>query len=202
MSNQQELTPEGVLETIGYRNFVAGLFNRSENHALEFAHAILGIATELHELRRAVQPAHALEEMGDLAFYGEALYIVVQAVTGFSDADFVLGDDVDDWFGWLGDDYTYHDLIDDKRTELLDHAKRWIGYGKQPADFLQVLRDALNLVRFANLTLPGGPFPEWNVQVCNVAKLLHRYKGLKFNAEHAVNRDLSGEQAVIQHHAV
>lgn len=203
-STQQELTPERVLAEIGYNQFVAGLFNRDKGGDLskDFAHAMLGIATEVNELRRATDSVNALEEKGDLLFYGIALALVVQDIIGleFTDDQWEsftdYYDDITEQVG-DGDPTTF---IDDAVTHLLDQAKRWVGYGRRPEDFVQTTREALGLVSYI---LDSTPYEHEDMQIllANVHKLKDRYKGLAFNAELAVNRDTAAERQVLEQHA-
>jgi hypothetical protein len=204
MSTQQELTPEGVLTTIGYTQFVASLFNRDKGGDLskDFTHAMLGIATELNELRRAHDNANALEEKGDLVFYSIALALVVQDIIGVQftqeqwESFTFYFDEISEQVG-DGDPFDY---IDDARASLLDKCKRWIGYGKTPEDYVQTVREALGLVSYA-IHQCQWEHDDLQIMLANVDKLLDRYKGLTFNADLAVNRDTASERALLERHA-
>jgi hypothetical protein len=206
MSTQQDLTPERVLAEIGYPQFVAGLFSRDKGGDLskDFTHAVLGIATEVRELRNATDDVNALEEKGDLVFYGIALAVVVQDIIGLAFSD-------DQWESFTSYVDEIHeqcaineidpfDFIDDAVTHLLDQAKRWVGYGRKPEDFVQTTREALGLISFAVEQTPWD-HEDPLILLANVAKLIDRYKGLKFDAERAINRDTAAERTLLEQHA-
>lgn len=206
MSSKKELTPEGVLADIGYRGFVERLFSRSNppDMSKDMAHAILGIVTELNELKNASEYINSVEELGDLDFYTVELVSLIEETLGESVEDTVTVnymDQIDSMFEGLHDGYGPWDLIDDARTELLDVAKRWVGYGRAPKDLRQLALDAVCLNYFA-MTQCRFPEPDsTKVRLTNIAKLLERYKGLAFNADHAVNRDTGKEREVLETYA-
>lgn len=177
-----------------YDQFVRKLFNRSGNPASDFTHAVLGIVTEIHEYEFAKDPVNGLEELGDLQFYIVALRQVVEDVLGRPvESEEFVSIDLDGAKPWTGCTNVYT-----LSTELLDHSKRWIGYGKQPKDLVAVLNTALVLAYFANIT---GPYPcddYKRIEAANMAKLLKRYPGGEFDSFRAVVRDLDGERAVLE----
>jgi len=175
-----------------YGQFVRKLFNRSGNPASDFTHAALGIVTEIHEYQFAWDAVNGLEELGDLQFYVTALRQVVEDFLGHS----LPTPDMPDLF--TADAWNPTLLVGNMSTSLLDHAKRWIGYGKQPKDLESVLNAAEVLAYYANIT---GPYPCADYQriaEVNVAKLLKRYPGGEFDSFRAVVRDLDGERAVLE----
>lgn len=175
-----------------YSEFVRRLFNRSGNPASDFTHAILGIVTEIHEYEFATDPVNGLEELGDLQFYVVALRQVIEDIAGLP----LPTPDMPDLS--TANAWNPRNTVDDLSTVLLDHAKRWVGYGKQPADLEAVLNTAEVLAYFANIT---GPYPcddYKRIEAVNVAKLLKRYPGGEFDAFRAVVRDLDGERAVLE----
>lgn len=202
MSTQQELTPERVLSEVGYTDFVKSLFNRTGDASKDFAHAILGIVTEIHELRCATDAVNVLEEKGDLFFYCVALGIVVESVIQVELSDEQLEsvnqfvDEIEENIA-VNYDGDSEEFIADATTSLLDHAKRWVGYGKQPEDLIETTREALGLVTW----LLDYDHTEEQVMLANIAKLLERYKGLTFSADRAVNRDTAAERSVLEQHA-
>jgi hypothetical protein len=199
--SKSPLTPDGVLADIGYGGFVRSLFNRSGDLSKDLAHAILGIATETHELRRAEDRVHGLEELGDLEFYGEAALQVIEDAIGLALERDELVFALDDISALICDDYSAADAVADGINDLLDVAKRWVGYGKAPADFLQLARDVMGLVRFINAMSAYYEPDLAKVRRTNVAKLLKRYEGIAFNAERAVNRDTAAERTLLEQHA-
>lgn len=202
------LTAHDVLNTVGYDGFVRSLFNRSGDPAKDFAHAVLGLVTEVSELRAARDPVNLLEEAGDMSFYGLAVEQVLADFLGVEgEREMPLGSSnyklmspmkqaLDDQrVGPMG---TY---LDQLLNELLDHAKRWVGYGKAPADVLRVMALASYVedlaFRECRVCAPGL----CHIYLANIGKLLERYKGMTFSSEHAVNRDLAAERSVLEHAA-
>ena len=63
-----------------YREFVAGLFYRNEGDlSKDFAHAVLGISSEVFEMARADDDAVNLaEEVGDIMFFTVAAVMVLK----------------------------------------------------------------------------------------------------------------------------
>jgi hypothetical protein len=179
-----------------YYDFVARLFNRSGDPSKDCAHALLGIVTEIHEYLSATDDVNGLEELGDLAFYVMALRQVIETVIGpFPDND--LDPSLKE-FTEQAKDVGISAVIAGVANELLDIAKRWIGYGKEPKDFIQLYTVARALVHYVNIT---GPYPSYEpkrIEVVNMAKLLKRYPGGEFDAYRAVVRDLEGERVVLQ----
>lgn len=203
--NHNAHTAEQVLETIGYEGFVRALFNRSGDPAKDFAHAIMGIVTEVHEYLTATDYVNAVEEAGDLRFYVFALGIVI--------GDYVTDDD------WDGMDAIW----DPEATEtmltslnscstaeafakivalcasLLDEGKRWVGYGKPPKTPLpEVFLAAANLAACVTGIGRAAQASDEQVELVNVKKLLTRYNGMTFSAERAMDRDLGAERKVLE----
>lgn len=195
------LTVHDVLTTVGYDGFVRSLFNRSGDPSKDFAHAVLGIATEVHELRAAKEPVNRLEEGGDLAFYGVALGQVIGDHLGMTLEQVAKLDPGP----FLTEVQALHfgstaEVVDHMVNELLDISKRWVGYGKAPADPLHALDLGLWVISaaVADAGFYGDPT---RLIDANIEKLLERYKGMTFSAEHAVNRDLAAERSVLEHAA-
>lgn len=177
--------------TVPYGDFVRLLFNRSGDLSKDFTHAILGIVTEIHEYLSATDAVNGLEELGDLEFYVEALSQVVADAAGGHTLfpSMVIPDDSGSMEDIAG-------AISHECNELLDHAKRWVGYNKRPADLPLILEQAAHLVAFVNRT---GPFPCTDadrIQASNMAKLNTRYQG-KYSQAAALNRNLEAERATL-----
>lgn len=187
---------DDVLRDVGYAGFVAGLFNRSNHQAQDFTHAILGIATEASELLYATDAVNGLEETGDLAFYKQALINLVEEYTG-EPFDRGLVDAAFDDLVVAGDEIGPQTVLDFERTGMLDIAKRWIGYGKAPANITEAAVQALAYAEFAVSCAAHGAASDLAVRV-NVEKLVGRYNGLKFSAERAVNRDVEAERRALE----
>lgn len=192
------LRAEDVLSDVGYEKFVSSLFNRAKgDQSKDWAHAVLGIATEIRELVVAEDEVHGLEEQGDLRFYGQAVINLTEEFSG-DEFDFDLCDAEYDALVARGEVIGSEDAIDEARTVMLDHAKRWVGYGKEPKHLLLAGAQALALAQFVMAHARFVTTDVDKVELANVAKLLDRYKGLKFDAERAVNRDVSSERAVLE----
>lgn len=191
------LRAEDVLRDVGYPKFVEGLFNRSGDRSKDWTHAVLGISTEITEYLRAIDAENGLEEQGDLRFYGQEAINLTEEFSGL-DFDFELSHV---HYGELvsrGEVAGTEAAIDEARAEMLDVAKRWVGYDKAPEDILVAGARAVALVQFVT---NHGRFHEPDVdkvELVNVAKLLERYKGLKFSSKNAVNRDVKAERRAIE----
>lgn len=185
--------------TIPYDSFVRKLFNKSTDPSKNFTHAILGIVTEIQEYRNATDEVNGLEELGDLSFYVEALRQTITDYLGTA----VPGSAVDveetvSAFCAEAHKTSIDAVISSVSTTLLDDAKRWVGYNKEPKSFSEVFNTAVALCAYANMT---GPFPcsdSYRLQLSNVKKLLKRYPGGEFSQYHALVRDTEAERAVLQ----
>lgn len=142
-----------------YREFVAKLFHRTGQLEKDFAHAILGITTEMGELlhaHHAKDKVNLLEEAGDMLFFCTAAAMVLRDYAKESLLEF--DDEVHEVFGTtreaiLGTDATVfiagllsvpafghvasmiHDdpkVPDEAVTRLQNMAKGWVGYDKKP----------------------------------------------------------------------
>ena len=186
--NQSPTTPT-------YDSFVRKLFNRSEDQSKNFAHAILGVVTEIHEFRNATDEVNALEELGDMRFYLQALHQVVVDVEGpheIPDINAGLQALVD-----LSAKMGMSKAVAHVCNDLLDIAKRWVGYGKAPKSLAEVLHTCANLSLFVNMTSPNGCQDVLRIEASNMAKLLKRYPGGEFSQYHALVRDLDAERDVL-----
>lgn len=195
------MTAHDVLTTVGYDGFVRSLFNRSGDPSKDFAHAVLGIVTEVYEIRSAKDSVNRLEEAGDLTFYSHALMQVVCDSLGITTEEWAKKD-ADPFLAEMGAIHfgSLRDNVDRLSNELLDIAKRWVGYGRAPTDMVRAAYIGVYVVACAieDSGLKGGVEEAARV---NVEKLLERYKGMTFSAEHAVNRDLAAERSVLEHAA-
>jgi len=187
-------TAEEVLATVKYSGFVRALYNRSGDISKDFAHAVLGLVTESHEYLTATDKVNAIEEVGDLAFYLEALNQVL------NDHSPTNEDDVLKYYSEVLATLQGDVNLTAMHTEWLDLAKRWIGYGKAPTmSTSQLVAEATAML---TITIPVGllddEFDLDEAILINVRKLLKRYNGMTFSAERAVNRDLPAERAVLE----
>jgi len=187
-------TAEEVLATVKYSGFVRALYNRSGDISKDFAHAVLGLVTESHEYLTATDKVNAIEEVGDLAFYLEALNQVL------NDHSPTNEDDVLKYYSEVLATLQGDVNLTAMHTEWLDLAKRWIGYGKAPTmSTSQLVAEATAML---TITIPVGllddEFDLDEAILINVRKLLKRYNGMTFSADRAVNRDLTAERAVLE----
>jgi hypothetical protein len=194
---QAPLRAEDVLRDVGYEGFVRSLFNVRGDPDRDFSHAVLGIATEVTELLFAVDEVHGLDESGDLRFYGQALINFVEQHTGV-DFDQEQADREYVKLVNVGQVEGTEDAIDKARKILLDHCKRWVGYEKEPSDLMAACAQAIALVQFTTAHARYGCTDADRVELANVAKLLKRYKGLKFDVTSATNKDVAAERAVVE----
>jgi len=184
-----------------YSAFVAKLFNRTGDLSKDFSHAVLGLVTETHELRNAIDEINALEEAGDLSFFCRALILVVRDFLGegydAQHADELAGKVLEESLQRAEHDYPT--LVTDYLVELMDAAKRWVGYGKEPTAVqlyeLQAKGRVVHaLVLAHNL---GQDVTREQVLKANMAKLLKRYPGGEFDAFRAVVRDTEAEREAL-----
>jgi hypothetical protein len=198
-----------------YKEFVRGLFNRSGSPAQDFAHAVLGLSTEVYELDNATSYTNSIEELGDLAFYDQALEIVVADAFGIDVNSLpvrTLGEMLAANPNWdteralAGDGLIAMDIRTFCICEMQDTAKRWIGYGKAPspekaAETLAMAVAAFDLsahlVSGAEIGSPECRLVADLAVRANFDKLRARYKGSKFSQEAALNRDLDAELKVL-----
>lgn len=197
----KKITADEVLsQPDGYDKFVRAMFNRSGDPAKDFAHAILGVVTEIHEMRNFEGEVNFLEEAGDLKFYTHALRQVCEDHEGyeFTEQALLLG------LGLVPDSFFVETAEQSPVliNELLDVAKRWVGYGKLSHSLTGVCCAVVNLAAVEILAIaPHLEDDDGFADRCeraNVEKLLDRYNGMQFDAERAVNRDLDSERRVLE----
>lgn len=180
-----------------YTDFVRKLFNRQDDVSKDYAHAVLGVVTEVHEYLNAVDEVNALEELGDLEFFVEALAQVVEDVTGerpsIGQADLLQAA-----IAWAPLGPEYLPKIQATLHELTNTVKRWVGYGKEPANLAELWKTAA-LVAFAANQAGSCPTSDRQlVRAANVRKLLKRYPEGEFNQMRALVRDVEAERDAIQ----
>lgn len=184
-----------------YAAFVAKLFNRTGDLSKDFCHATLGVVTEMRELalaRDAKDDVNALEEAGDLTFFHTAYCMVVQDLYPEPDVD---GGAVSKAIYERALGMPVQGIIDEFSQEMLDAAKRWVGYGKQPTpeqavELVIKTTIVFNLIMMDSM---GDVEPE-DILRANMAKLLVRYPGGEFDAFRAVTRDTEAERAALAAH--
>lgn len=189
--NQSPITPEI------YDQFVRRLFNRSGDPSKDFTHAILGIATEIHEFQNATDELNAIEELGDIWFYLVALSQVIEDHEGVMTGDFDPEEGLMTLLN-LAKGTSIKTAISNTVNTLLDDAKRWVGYSKQPKSLPEVFRTCAELFIFVNQSSDYVCNDTNKVLRANMAKLLKRYPGGEFSQYHALVRDLDAERDVLQ----
>lgn len=194
------------LPGVTYSAFVRRLF-RPMDKASMFTHAVLGLCTEYQEVLLAPNKENYIEELGDYQFFLVAMIQQLDAdVVGSLELGFVnqLADKLEqeaqqchrDFDGCLNGEPSPADFASAAKTILLDTAKRWLAYGKEPnaEAAQQVVAAALALqcsLYMDCMEECDGPVMPLLLRT-NVAKLEARYKGT-FSTEQALNRDTQGE---------
>ena len=180
-----------------YTDFVRKLFNRQDDVSKDYAHAVLGVVTEVHEYLNAVDEVNALEELGDLEFFVEALAHVVEDVTGERPA--INAEDLQQAaVAWSPLTYEALPRIHVALNDLTNTVKRWVGYGKAPTNLAELWKLAAFTAFAAN---QAGPLPTTDRQLvreANVRKLLKRYPEGEFNQMRALVRNVEAERDAIQ----
>ena len=196
--------PTGI-DGVNYNQFVLGLFRPMEQAAM-FTHAALGVVSEYHEATTATDHTNFIEELGDYLFFTVAM--LQQLPEGTKEAAFM---DVYEEAVRLikgaakempieGDELGAAEAAQAILTPVLDVAKRWMAYDKEPSleqatDVVVRALVGLGLVRCngADIASLGSlPSAMHAIISANVAKLRHRYKA-GFSTEAAIHRDLDGE---------
>lgn len=180
-----------------YKAFVAKLFARNGDLSKDFAHAVMGIVTECHELFKATDEVNALEEKGDLRFFVEAAELVIREhlqanPVGQAEIEASTRRTLSEAFK-----LPRSEAFQQYAVDLLDAAKPWVGYAKAPKDFAALLVK-INVIMSIALTDSIGHHTEEQIMRANMAKLLKRYPGGEFDAFRAVERDLGAERAVLE----
>jgi len=189
-------TAQQVLDTVGYSGFVRALYNRTGDLSKDFTHAVLGLVTESHEYLTATDRVNAVEEVGDLTFYREALEQVLNDLSPINHAE------ADKAYGEIMDELSKQTStvnLTEMHTEWLDLAKRWVGYGKAPTMPTSLL--IAEATAMLTVTIPVGLLEDEDtgkVIITNVEKLLKRYNGMQFDSDRAVNRDIPAERKVLE----
>ena len=192
---------------VSYPDFVRKLFNRSGDPSKDFTHAILGIKTEIFEYLHATDRINGVEELGDLAFYVEALRQVINDYLMEQRLDIIHELDIDaelktERAGLA----TYEprtakfEELSSRLNDLLDDAKRWVGYNREPDSLPAVFLNARGVAAFAQSLgiLSDTPTAPELIIAVNMAKLLKRYPGGDYDQFRALQRDLSGERETLE----
>ena len=158
---------------------------------------MLGVVTEVHEYLNATDEVNALEELGDLEFFVEAFAQVVDDVTGdrpdLSDDDMLAAA-----VKWAPLDGDLMPAIQDTLHDLTNTVKRWVGYGKQPANLPELWKTAAFVAFAANQVGSHPTTDRQQVRAANVRKLLKRYPEGEFSQMRATVRDVEAEREAIQ----
>lgn len=81
--------------------------------------------------------------------------------------------------------------------EVIDLVKKSFAYGK-PLDRQKLVEEIGDCLWYINLLLDVTKASWSEVLETNITKLEVRYPDLRFNAEHAIHRDVNAEQAAMQ----
>lgn len=200
-----------------YDDFVHTLFNVTGDHSKDFAHAVLGIATEAYEFSEATDLCHAKEESGDFLFFcvaacqtlKRAFPALCEAVQSSVEQSALISKEIDAFLQMTAVQANRSFRTD--LTLLQDASKRWVGYGKEPEEkligpILLVLGVAIlkllyvhprSMLQMRATLIDPLEFIQSSVSA-NMAKLSTRYKNAKFTAEEALNRDLAAEREALE----
>ena len=158
-------------------------------------HAILGIQTEINEIYDAIEDknytdydiVNILEEFGDMSWYLAIACDDRKLVIDFNVAA------IDERY--IVENFKIKE-IRQIESELLDHSKKVMFYGKQLDEKLvdAGVKELLNLVFNSILSLQGNIK---NVLQANILKLKARYPD-SFSDFHAENRDLVKEREILE----
>jgi NTP pyrophosphatase (non-canonical NTP hydrolase) len=205
--SQQESQPTRPELAIEYEAFVKVLFQRSPmlDYSKDFAHAALGVVTEMYELRSATDGVNALEEAGDIMFYIEAMTQVAEDALGVRRDQFSSLITPEQAVSLQAQhravmNCVSDEAVDKELNDLLDHAKRWVGYGKQPDALVSVCVMASFLAgsEVATATIRHSTAPAFEEIIrANMRKLDKRYKDRVFTQDQAMNRDLQAEREAL-----
>lgn len=149
-------------------------------------HALLGITSEIAEVRDTTETPDLVEEYGDMFWY---LNLGCAALnTSIDEIELI---------GYEGDALDPIDAIVIQQGIIADKLKRAIYYGKE-FEYDDVLK-ALAKIKI-NLIIACEDIEEnyEDVLDANIRKLSQRYPDLKFDAERAINRDLEKEKKALQ----
>lgn len=187
-----------------YKAFVAKLFNRTGDLSKDFTHAVLGIVTEIDELFHAKDATNALEERGDLKFFLVALQIVAEDYIAANPGQEVPAEETLLNFRKALEHIVQSELayqpLHEINVGLMDEAKRWVGYGRQPKNIHLTMFKASLAVEVAGQLCDFQGTTWDDAMRANMAKLLVRYPGGEFDAYRAVERDLEAERAELEKH--
>ena len=198
-------------DTNEYRNLVNALYNWSRDPARDFTHAALGLVTELSEVRDSHSEDDLIDELGDVLFYQTAACLTLNDYVIYSCGSVVV--DKNTFFSppctkWLDAheralyDGESHIVERQETARLLDVAKKWLGYGKEPdAATTRELREiifslALQAVELAMVRTNRSEAREMIAEAVskNMAKLRARYPSMSFSAERAKSPDKLAER--------
>lgn len=165
--------------------------------ATRLLHAAMGLVTETQEIETYKDKVNLIEEAGDCFWYlpiFEAIYPEIKIQSGFTSFKKLTKIDMDREVAecppLIG--------MREAAANLLDKiGKRHIFYGKSlnGREIVELVRDYVislwHLCRIHNLQLE-------DIWEANIKKLEKRYPDLRFNGDHAVNRNVANELAHIE----
>ena len=155
-------------------------FNKPGTSPLhDLLHGALGLVTELHEYRNAVDRVHKMEELGDLMWFATLLRQTALAqITEYSPVP-------------INEPIFNGSVI----ARVCDIAKRWMQYGKAPSqdDWAFVASVTASIIEVIVL----DDFDLDQVLQKNYDKLEARF-GAKFSTDRAIDRDTANERKVLE----
>lgn len=148
-------------------------------------HALLGITSEISEVKDTSESPDLFEEYGDLWWYLNLGCDSVECTLDDIDGDLIITADLDPI-----------DQIVIQQGIIADKLKRAVYYGKEFE--IDEVKDALAVIKI-NLIAACDEINEEVEEVLdgNIRKLSARYPDLKFDSERALNRNLDKEKSAL-----
>lgn len=191
LAKRTETVPEIIYSTIPgpNDNFDMSeereLRNNEMRRATRLMHAVAGLVTETQELVESESGRNTTEELGDCFWY---------LAIAFDELEMLLP-----LYGTQFTGKYYVDGMQHHAAELVDSViKRHIFYGK-PLDIgkVKLLLESYTTC-LMSYALACNQYSLSEILEANVKKLEKRYPDLRFNGEHAVNRDVENELSHIK----
>lgn len=157
----------------------------------DFAHAVLGLMSELTEVTEAKADKHKLaDECGDVLWYVN----LAASSTRLLFEDIVSGARTDIDMHGKYSEYQALTTLSTSISILADVGKKWLIADRAP-DQNKVRSQLIHIVAAVlSLLIPKGVTLELVLEI-NIQKLSVRYPNLKFEARNALNHDKEAERA-------
>lgn len=201
-----------------YKNFkdlyhtVARLTADPQAAAIRFAHAVMGVGTELREAAHPTDDVNALEEAGDLLFFcALAEMALLSEVRDQFHAESMMVDAIEDTLFapvattgvWkfsptdIGRTESNGKYVAEAWMDLLEQSKGWLGYGAFKKG--TTLESLAALVRRLGDEVACGIGDDCSAAAAAVVRKLNiRYPAGEFSQESAINRDTDAERQALQ----